>query len=408
LDIRAAVSQQALAQTRQCVRRRRHGLGGAEAPLQPPKAGPQGPLGVVQRARGEAEGDRDTRRPGAPPPRPHRAPRHLGLGTPPQPTPAVVHARPPVPSRAALPAEEPRRVFFDPRDGGPVDAGQAREWRAGIEPGCVGLLGAAGLGREGRARPWIVQGCQRGCALLSAWGARLGREGIQLDRWASGQQGCGAPGALQRRGAVVRGVVAGRVAPLGQARWGTRTREDGLEDGPAGHAGDRTDDLGERAMHLFEGLVPLRHRVGGIGQQPLPMTHVPAEHAPLMGRADGPGEQPVCVQAWEPRTVEPSSLRAARDTLGLTRIAPQALHAARCQERKEGHPGDAGRCPRDGGHATRQEPVGSGVKGGGARPETAHGLRVAPWGHGDPVLGCAEVDARGVGVADLEGFGEQG
>jgi hypothetical protein len=128
----------------------------------------------------------------------------------------------------------------------------------------------------------------------------------------------------------------------------------------------------------------------------------------LLGRAEGPSEQPVCVQALEPLTVEPISLRAARDTLGLTRVDQQDLHAARFQELKEGHPVDAGRCHRDGGHATVQEPVGSGVKVGGERPETAHGLRVAPWGHGDPVLRFADVDARGVGVADLEGFGEYG
>src|SRR5205807_3383223 len=33
----------------------------------------------------------------------------------------------------------------------------------------------------------------------------------------------------------------------------------------------------------------------------------------------------------------------------------------------------------------------------------AHGLGVAPRGHGDPVLGFADVDASGMGVADLEG-----
>jgi hypothetical protein len=32
----------------------------------------------------------------------------------------------------------------------------------------------------------------------------------------------------------------------------------------------------------------------------------------------------------------------------------------------------------------------------------------APRGHGDPVLGFADVDARGVRVADLECFGEHG
>jgi hypothetical protein len=67
-DISAAVSHQALDQTRQFVRRRREGLGGAEPHLPPSKEGPPGTLGVVQRAGGEAEGDRDALRAGAHPP----------------------------------------------------------------------------------------------------------------------------------------------------------------------------------------------------------------------------------------------------------------------------------------------------------------------------------------------------
>jgi hypothetical protein len=31
-----------------------------------------------------------------------------------------------------------------------------------------------------------------------------------------------------------------------------------------------------------------------------------------------------------------------------------------------------------------------------------------PWRHGDPVLGFADVDASGMRVTDLEGFGEYG
>jgi hypothetical protein len=35
-------------------------------------------------------------------------------------------------------------------------------------------------------------------------------------------------------------------------------------------------------------------------------------------------------------------------------------------------------------------------------------LGIAPRGYGDPVLGFADVDPRGVGVTDLKGFGEDG
>jgi hypothetical protein len=114
------------------------------------------------------------------------------------------------------------------------------------------------------------------------------------------------------------------------------------------------------------------------------------------------------VQALEPLAVEPIGLRSTGDALGLAGIDQEHLHAARFQELKEGNPVDAGRFHRDGGDATVNEPVGQGVEVGGERTETAHGLRVAPRRHGDPVLGFADVDARGVGVADLEGVGEHG
>jgi hypothetical protein len=110
----------------------------------------------------------------------------------------------------------------------------------------------------------------------------------------------------------------------------------------------------------------------------------------------------------EPRTVEPIGLRSPRDALGLPGGDQSALYAARFQELKEGNPIDAGRFQRDGGHVTVKEPVGQGVEVGGERTETAPGLRVAPRRHGAPVLGFAAVDARGVGVADLEGFSEYG
>ena len=57
--------------------------------------------------------------------------------------------------------------------------------------------------------------------------------------------------------------------------------------------------------------------------------------------------------------------------------------------------------------STGKGPGGQRVEVGGARAETAHGLGVATWRYGDPVLGFADVDAGGVGVADLECFGEQ-
>jgi hypothetical protein len=114
------------------------------------------------------------------------------------------------------------------------------------------------------------------------------------------------------------------------------------------------------------------------------------------------------MEALEPLTVEPIGLGATGDALRLTGVDQQHLQASRFQELKEGNPVDASRFHGNGGHATVKEPVGQGVEVDGERAETAHGLGVTPRGHGDPVLGFADVDARGVGVADLESFGEHG
>ncbi len=103
------------------------------------------------------------------------------LGTQSQPAIEVFHARPPVHVRADLAEDDPGGAFFDPLDGGQVDAGHAIERGAGIEPGFVGLLVSAGLGGRGLARTFIAKGLQMRFDLLIALGDLLVVEGIQLD-----------------------------------------------------------------------------------------------------------------------------------------------------------------------------------------------------------------------------------
>jgi len=119
--------------------------------------------------------------PRAYPPRQPLAARDVVLGTQPQPAPEVLHARPPVHGRADLAEDDQGGAFFDPLDGGQVDAGQARERGAGIEPGCVGLLVSAGLGGPGLARALIAKGLQMRCDLLIALGDLLVVECLQFD-----------------------------------------------------------------------------------------------------------------------------------------------------------------------------------------------------------------------------------
>ena len=114
------------------------------------------------------------------------------------------------------------------------------------------------------------------------------------------------------------------------------------------------------------------------------------------------------MQALQPLASEPSGVRSAGSALRVAGIDQEDLHAPRLAQVEQGHPGDPGGFHGDGGHTTVNEPVGQGVEGGGEGAETTHGLGGAPRGPGDPMLGCAAVDARGMGVAELEGVGERG
>jgi len=148
--------------------------------------------------------------------------------------------------------------------------------------------------------------------------------------------------------------------------------------------------------------------VRAIGEEHLAVAQIAAEHADLVGGAKGGGEEPVGMQALQPLAIETIGFRSAGDTLGLAWIDQEHLHAPGLSQFKQGNPVDPGGFHGDGGDATVDEPVGHGVEVSGEGAETAHGLGVAPRGHGDPVLSLANVDARGMGVADLEGVGERG
>jgi hypothetical protein len=408
LDVSTPVVQQALDQTSRLVCGGRDGFWGAEACFHPPQEGSQGTLRVVQSPGGEAQGDGDAMRPGAHPPRQHLATRNFVLGTQPQPAPEVFHARPPVHVRADLAEDDQGGAFFDAFDGRQVDAGQVRERGTSIKAGFVGLCVSAGLGGQRAAGTFIVKGREMRFDLLIALGHLLVIEVIQLDGLASGKQMLGAPRALQCLGDVVLIVVAVRIAQLREVLRVTLAREDGLEDSHAGHPGDLTDDLGELEMHLFSGFVHMLHMVGGVGQEHLPMPQITTQHAHVSFGPKGTSEEPVGMQALQPLAIEPIGFRSAGGALRLAGINQQDLQTTRLQELEQRNPVDTGGCHGDGGHATVNEPVGQGVEVGGEGAKTTHGLGVAPWGHGDPVLGFTNVDARSVRVADLESFGEHG
>ena len=133
-----------------------------------------------------------------------------------------------------------------------------------------------------------------------------------------------------------------------------------------------------------------------------------AQHAHVGLGPKGPSEEPVGMQTLQPRAIEAIGFRAAGDAFGLAGIDQEHLQAPGFSQCKQGNPVDPGGFHGDSGDATVDEPVSQGVEVSGEGAETAHGLGVAPRGHGDPVLGFADINACGVGVADLEGLSEDG
>ena len=70
-------------------------------------------------------------------------------------------------------------------------------------------------------------------------------------------------------------------------------------------------------MHLFSGLVPMRHMVGGIGEAHVPMTEGAAQHAHVGVRPQGASEQPGGRHALPPLAIEPDPFPACRSRARL-------------------------------------------------------------------------------------------
>ena len=132
-----------------------------------------------------------------------------------------------------------------------------------------------------------------GFDLLSAQGHLLGLEVIEGYGLLSGKEVLGAPGALQRLGAISLIVVAAGVAQLRQALWVALARPNRLEAGHPGRPSDMTDHLGALAVHLFQGLLQRLDMVGCGGHEHLPVTQVAAQHAHLVSRSQGASEQAI-------------------------------------------------------------------------------------------------------------------
>jgi hypothetical protein len=85
-------------------------------------------------------------------------------------------------------------------------------------------------------------------------------------------------------------------------------------------------------VHLLQRLVHVLHMMGSVGEEHLAVAHRAAEHAELVGGAEGSGKQAVGVQALEPLAVEPSGFGPSGGPFGLPWVEQHDLEATGFQE----------------------------------------------------------------------------
>ena len=71
--------------------------------------------------------------------------------------------------------------------------------------------------------------------------------------------------------------------------------------------------------------MPMLQMVRAVGEEPLAVASIAAQHADLLGGAEGRGEQAVGVQALQPLAVEPIGCGSSGGAFGLTGIDQEDL-----------------------------------------------------------------------------------
>jgi hypothetical protein len=141
-----------------------------------------------------------------------------------------------------------------------------------------GFVGRVNFGFEGG-----VEGLELGVAVFDL----LLEEVVGLEGLSESEEVLGEVVAFQGLGDLVLGVMAARVAVLGEFEGVMLAIGDVADDGQAGSAGDVRDDIGELEVHLLEGLVEVVDFAGGGLDERVTVTDEVPEGADVLRGAEG-------------------------------------------------------------------------------------------------------------------------
>nr|WP_305335657.1 hypothetical protein [Hydrogenophaga sp.] len=150
-----------------------------------------------------------------------------------------------------------------------------------------------------------------------------------------GNEVLGAPTALQALGNLVLAGADARVPELGQSQAIALTGDDGAQDRLprlASHVGDHVDQLD---VYRGQGLLYVRHEAAQAAQQHGALAAERAQHADLLGRAEGTVQQTKAHELLQPLAVQHIAL-AAGDVLDMADVDRQHGEAARFEQFVQG------------------------------------------------------------------------
>jgi hypothetical protein len=153
---------------------------------------------------------------------------------------------------------------------------------------------------------------------------------------------------------------------------------------------------------LLQGFLHGLHMLAGVGEEPLALSQVGAQHTHLIVWTQGACQQAIGMEPLEPLAVAGIPCGPAGGPLCLAGIDQERLEPTGLQHCNEGNPIDARRFHGHRRDVAGQQPGRKRLESEGTRPKAADRLGIAVGGHSPPMLGRRQIDGGGVRIAPLQ------
>ena len=178
-------------------------------------------------------------------------------------------------------------------------------------------------------------------------------------------------------------------------------RHDGAQNLLARLADYVGDDIGQLDVHLGQSLLHVLHEASLAAQQHGALAAERAQHADLIGRAEGAVQQAKAHELLQPLAVQHIAL-AARDVLDVAGVDQVDFKPGGIKHFEQGDPVHASGLHCYSCDATFTQPLHQTLQVGSERQELAYWLIIPFPGHGNEMAGGTDINTAGAGVGDAQ------